>query len=112
MSLFSLYIALVFNLLQLNLFLARIRPQSASEKIEMCRVCTNVTPNHPQVVLGKDKAFTYDSVFDVHAKQFEIYRDCIEGLIEGYVLYFFISVFDGIFNLNIFTNIIVYILGI
>lgn len=61
----------------------RIRPQSASEKIEMCRVCTNVTPNHPQVILGKDKAFTYDLVFDTDSKQFEIYRDCIESLVEG-----------------------------
>ncbi|XP_028393675.1 kinesin-like protein KIF21A isoform X2 [Dendronephthya gigantea] len=61
----------------------RIRPQSASEKIEMCRVCTNVTPDHPQVILGKDKAFTYDLVFDITSKQFEVYRDCIEGLIEG-----------------------------
>ena len=49
----------------------------------MCRVCTNVTPNHPQVILGKDKAFTYDLVFDTNSKQFEIYRDCIDGLIEG-----------------------------
>ncbi|CAB4017801.1 kinesin KIF21A, partial [Paramuricea clavata] len=61
----------------------RIRPQSASEKIEMCRICTNVTLNHPQVILGKDKAFTYDFVFDINSKQFEIYHDCIKGLIEG-----------------------------
>lgn len=61
----------------------RIRPQSASERIEMCRICTNVTPNNPQVILGKDKAFTYDLVFDINSKQYEIYRDCIDNLIEG-----------------------------
>ncbi|MEQ2173824.1 hypothetical protein GOODEAATRI_001433 [Goodea atripinnis] len=37
-----------------------IRPQMAKEKIEGCHVCTLVTPGEPQVLLGKDKAFTYD----------------------------------------------------
>ena len=45
----------------------RIRPQSTREKIEMCKVCTNVTPNEPQVTLGckDDKSFTYDFVYDI-----------------------------------------------
>lgn len=63
----------------------RIRPQSAAERIEMCRVCTCVTPGHPQVVLGKDKAFTFDHVFDIESKQFVIYEQCLRGLVEGWV---------------------------
>ena len=61
----------------------RIRPQSAAERIDMCRVCTYVTPGHPQVVLGKDKAFTFDHVFDKESKQFAIYEQCLRGLVEG-----------------------------
>ena len=60
-----------------------IRPQNASEQVEMCRVCTFVTPGEPQIILGKDKAFTYDHVFDVGTEQQEIYGDCVENLVEG-----------------------------
>ncbi|XP_018595892.2 kinesin-like protein KIF21A isoform X7 [Scleropages formosus] len=61
----------------------RIRPQLAREKIEGCHICTFVTPAEPQVVLGKDKAFTYDYVFDMDTKQETIYANCTEKLIEG-----------------------------
>ena len=46
-------------------------------------MCTFVTPGEPQVVLGKDKAFTYDYVFDVGSEQHDIYSTCVEDLIEG-----------------------------
>lgn len=49
----------------------------------MCRVCTYVTQGHPQVILGKDKAFTYDFVFDVESKQPQIYDDSVKSLVEG-----------------------------
>ncbi|XP_038200193.1 kinesin-like protein KIF21A isoform X7 [Arvicola amphibius] len=61
----------------------RIRPQLAKEKIEGCHICTSVTPGEPQVFLGKDKAFTFDYVFDIDSQQEQIYRQCIEKLIEG-----------------------------
>ena len=61
----------------------RIRPQSAAEKIDMCHVCTSVTPGHPQVILGKDKAFTYDHVFDIESRQLDIYDNIARPLIEG-----------------------------
>ncbi|KAM4747532.1 kinesin-like protein KIF21A isoform 3-T3 [Rhinophrynus dorsalis] len=61
----------------------RIRPQLAKEKIEGCHICTSVTPGEPQVVLGKDKAFTFDHVFDINSVQEEIYMQCTEKLIEG-----------------------------
>jgi len=66
----------------------RVRPQSAAEKIDMCRVCTTVMDDTPQIVLGKDKAFTYDYVFDTDSQQDQIFsdvaRDLIEGCFEGY----------------------------
>ncbi|KAK2858855.1 hypothetical protein Q5P01_003475 [Channa striata] len=61
----------------------RIRPQLAKEKIEGCHICTYVMPGEPQVVLGKDKAFTYDYVFDMDTQQEAIYTHCTERLIEG-----------------------------
>ncbi|KAM9673110.1 kinesin-like protein KIF21A [Trichechus inunguis] len=61
----------------------RIRPQLAKEKIEGCHICTSVTLGEPQVFLGKDKAFTFDYVFDIDSHQEQIYFQCIEKLIEG-----------------------------
>uniref|UniRef100_A0A8C6YI05 Kinesin family member 21A n=1 Tax=Naja naja TaxID=35670 RepID=A0A8C6YI05_NAJNA len=61
----------------------RIRPQLAKEKIEGCHICTLVTTGEPQVFLGKDKAFTFDYVFDIESQQEDIYLQCIEKLIEG-----------------------------
>uniref|UniRef100_A0A1A8GYX3 Kinesin motor domain-containing protein n=2 Tax=Nothobranchius korthausae TaxID=1143690 RepID=A0A1A8GYX3_9TELE len=61
----------------------RIRPQLAKEKIEGCHICTYVMPGEPQVVLGKDKAFTFDFVFDMDTQQDSIYTHCTERLIEG-----------------------------
>ena len=47
-----------------------------------------VTPGEPQVLLGKDKAFTYDFVFDIDSEQHRIYQagvyKLIEGCFEGY----------------------------
>ncbi|XP_067860907.1 kinesin-like protein KIF21A isoform X2 [Heptranchias perlo] len=61
----------------------RIRPQLAKEKIEGCHICTSVIPGEPQVVLGKDKAFTFDFVYDMETQQDEIYLKCVEKLIDG-----------------------------
>ena len=49
----------------------------------MCRVCTSCTPDQPQIVLGKDKAFTYDYVFDTFTEQVELYQTCVESLVNG-----------------------------
>ncbi|XP_038824291.1 kinesin-like protein KIF21B isoform X2 [Salvelinus namaycush] len=64
------------------------------EKIEGCHVCTLVTPGEPQVLLGKDKAFTYDFVFDIDSAQKQIYAACVHKLIEG--------CFDG-YNATVFA---------
>lgn len=74
---------LLFAFLFHHFFLHRIRPQVPKELIDMCTVCTSVTPNEPQVWLGKDKAFTFDHVFDINSKQEEIYQSCVNELIEG-----------------------------
>uniref|UniRef100_A0AAQ4PYS2 Kinesin family member 21A n=1 Tax=Gasterosteus aculeatus aculeatus TaxID=481459 RepID=A0AAQ4PYS2_GASAC len=60
-----------------------IRPQLAREKIEGCHICTYVMPGEPQVILGKDKSFTYDYMFDMDSQQEAVYASCTEKLIEG-----------------------------
>lgn len=61
----------------------RIRPQNSREIIDMCRMCTSVLPNEPQIILGVDKAFTYDYVYDTMSKQVEVYEGCVFRLVEG-----------------------------
>ncbi|KAK7486684.1 hypothetical protein BaRGS_00022085 [Batillaria attramentaria] len=61
----------------------RVRPQNGREKVDMCQVCTSVVPGEPQVVLGKDKSFTFDHVFDMPTPQDTIYDQCVKQLIEG-----------------------------
>lgn len=61
----------------------RIRPQIAREVIDGCRICTNVTPGEPQVILGSDKSFTYDFVFDTHENQQIVYENCALNLVNG-----------------------------
>uniref|UniRef100_A0A8D0HR88 Kinesin-like protein KIF21A n=1 Tax=Sphenodon punctatus TaxID=8508 RepID=A0A8D0HR88_SPHPU len=70
-------------LISVFVFVSRIRPQLAKEKIEGCHICTSVTPGEPQVFLGKDKAFTFDYVFNIDSQQEDIYVQCVEKLIEG-----------------------------
>lgn len=83
------YLEMLISLIQLGTVLiilfssCRIRPQLAKEKIEGCHICTSVIPGEPQVVLGKDKAFTFDFVYDMDTQQEEIYLKCVEQLIDG-----------------------------
>ncbi|UXI18052.1 Tyrosine-protein kinase transmembrane receptor Ror2 [Sarcoptes scabiei] len=61
----------------------RIRPKLQREEIDMCNICTRVTPGEPQIFLGHDKAFTFDHVFDMISKQSDVYESCVKTLIEG-----------------------------
>ncbi|XP_017776284.1 PREDICTED: kinesin-like protein KIF21A isoform X1 [Nicrophorus vespilloides] len=61
----------------------RIRPQIPREKIEMCQICTTVTPGEPQVLLGSDKVFTYDYVFDTPDNQVDVFSTCVAPLIDS-----------------------------
>ncbi|EDW12322.2 kinesin-like protein KIF21A isoform X1 [Drosophila mojavensis] len=61
----------------------RIRPQNSREIIDMCRICTTVTPGEQQIVLGSDKAFTFDYVYNVDSNQSDIYDECVKRLVEG-----------------------------
>ncbi|XP_071100198.1 kinesin-like protein KIF21A isoform X1 [Haliotis cracherodii] len=72
----------------------RVRPQNAKERIDICQVCTTVPSNEPQVLLGKDKSFTFDHVYDMGTVQETIYDTCVRHLIDG--------CFDG-YNATVFA---------
>ncbi|XP_022657129.1 kinesin-like protein KIF21B isoform X6 [Varroa destructor] len=49
----------------------------------MCHVCTRVPAGEPAVVLGKEKAFTFDRVFDISSSQDIIYNNVVKDLVDG-----------------------------
>lgn len=61
----------------------RIRPQIPREIIDMCRICTRVTPDEPQITIGSNKSYTYDYVFDRTDAQDYIYEKCVATLVDG-----------------------------
>lgn len=67
----------------MNIDCCRIRPQLAREVIDMCRVCTVVTPGEPQVTIGADKSFTYDFVFDTESDQGSVFQTTVAPLVNG-----------------------------
>ena len=62
----------------------RIRPLVPKEVGEGCKQCIRCIPENTQVVIGNDKAFTYDYVFDTTSIQEDLYRETIIPLLEGF----------------------------
>ncbi|XP_078070606.1 kinesin-like protein KIF27 [Mustelus asterias] len=66
----------------------RIRPLLPKEILHNHQVCVRVVPNTQQVVIGKDRAFTFDFVFGQKSSQEDVYSACVKPLvisaIEGY----------------------------
>lgn len=58
----------------------RIRPLVPREKADACVECLR-TVNGQQVILGKDKAFTYDYVFSQLSPQVEVYETAVQSLL-------------------------------
>ncbi|KAK1945275.1 Kinesin-like protein KIF21A [Phytophthora citrophthora] len=71
----------------------RIRPLIGREKVERCDECVSVLDEENQIVMGKNRAFTYDYVFGKYAQQSDIWR-CVDPLIR--------ATFDG-YNSTIFA---------
>ncbi|XP_040068064.1 kinesin-like protein KIF21A isoform X3 [Ixodes scapularis] len=61
----------------------RVRPLIPREVIDMCHACTSVASGEPQIWVGKDKAFTFDHVFDCPTHQERVYDTCVKALVEG-----------------------------
>ncbi|KAM6252097.1 chromosome-associated kinesin KIF4A isoform 3-T3 [Spheniscus humboldti] len=61
----------------------RCRPLVPKETGEGCQMCLSFVPGEPQVVVGNDKAFTYDYVFDPSVEQEEVFNTAVAPLIRG-----------------------------
>ncbi|XP_042550857.1 chromosome-associated kinesin KIF4A isoform X1 [Dipodomys spectabilis] len=61
----------------------RCRPLVPKEINEGCQMCLSFVPGEPQVVVGTDKSFTYDFVFDPSAEQEEVFNTAVAPLIKG-----------------------------
>nr|XP_025035810.1 chromosome-associated kinesin KIF4A isoform X2 [Pelodiscus sinensis] len=61
----------------------RCRPLVPKEISEGCQMCLSFVPDEPQVIVGNDKSFTYDFVFDPSAEQEEVFKTSVAPLIRG-----------------------------
>ncbi|XP_077550325.1 kinesin-like protein 31E isoform X2 [Haemaphysalis longicornis] len=61
----------------------RVRPLISREVIDMCHACTSVAVGEPQIWVGKEKAFTFDHVFDCPVQQETVYDTCVRPLVDG-----------------------------
>ncbi|XP_052792482.1 chromosome-associated kinesin KIF4-like [Mya arenaria] len=60
----------------------RARPLIQKENNEGCQVCLNFIPLEPQILLGKDKTFTFDFVFRPNDPQAQVYEEAVKPLVE------------------------------
>ncbi|XP_062867429.1 kinesin family member 4 [Trichomycterus rosablanca] len=61
----------------------RCRPLVPKELNEGCQCCLTFVPGEPQLVVGNDKAFTYDYVFDPTTEQEEVFNASVSPLLSG-----------------------------
>ncbi|KFO29757.1 chromosome-associated kinesin KIF4A [Fukomys damarensis] len=61
----------------------RCRPLVSKEISEGCHMCLSFVPGEPQVLVGADKSFTYDFVFDPSSEQEEVFNTAVAPLIKG-----------------------------
>uniref|UniRef100_A0A3Q2QUM1 Kinesin motor domain-containing protein n=1 Tax=Fundulus heteroclitus TaxID=8078 RepID=A0A3Q2QUM1_FUNHE len=61
----------------------RCRPLVPKEINEGCQSCLTFVPGEPQVIVGTEKAFTYDYVFEPTAEQEEVFSTVISPLLRG-----------------------------
>ena len=61
----------------------RARPLIPREENEGCQTCLWFNSDETQVVLGKDKAFTFDYVFSPKHNQQDVYEKAAQSLVES-----------------------------
>lgn len=60
----------------------RCRPLITKETNEGCQKCVRFTPGEPQILLGSNRAFTYDYVFSPDHCQEEVYDLAVKQLVQ------------------------------
>ncbi|KAK3817768.1 MAG: P-loop containing nucleoside triphosphate hydrolase protein, partial [Benniella sp.] len=64
----------------------RVRPLTLQEQINNCAESISYVPNEPQIgIVGSDKSFTFDYVFDETTKQRQVYENCAKDLVERFI---------------------------
>ena len=71
----------------------RCRPLIQREIREGCQPCLHMVSGEPQVVLGKDRPFTYDFAFAATDPQSQVYEVACKKLIQ--------SIFKGVICYNL-----------
>jgi hypothetical protein len=61
----------------------RARPLIEKEIVEKCNECVSYSQDGRQVVLGKDRRFTFDHVFGPAIGQEDVYLDCVKPLVDS-----------------------------
>ena len=72
----------------------RVRPLLPKEKVAGEEMCVRIIPATNQLVLGKDRAFTFDHILSSKTSQDEVYKSCIDPLVNG--------IFEG-YNATVFA---------
>ncbi|KAI9315739.1 hypothetical protein BX666DRAFT_2106249 [Dichotomocladium elegans] len=60
----------------------RVRPLTQKEQLSNCTECLSYIPNEPQILIGTDKSFTYDYVFDTKTDQNNVYETAAAPLVQ------------------------------
>ncbi|KAG2234587.1 hypothetical protein BDF21DRAFT_375356 [Thamnidium elegans] len=63
----------------------RVRPLTQKEQLLNCTECISFIPNEPQILVGTDKSFTYDYVFNNDSEQQEVYQKAASPLLEKFI---------------------------
>ncbi|XP_013410614.1 kinesin-like protein KIF27 isoform X2 [Lingula anatina] len=72
----------------------RVRPLLPKEKLGGEQLCVKFPPGKNQLVVGKDRAFTFDHVFNPKISQDDVYQTCVDSLVK--------SCFEG-YNATVFA---------
>ncbi|KFV69355.1 Kinesin-like KIF27, partial [Dryobates pubescens] len=59
----------------------RVRPLLFKEVLHNHQTCVRLIPNTQQIIIGKDRVFTFDYVFGKNSTQEEVYAVCIKPLL-------------------------------
>ncbi|GAM28136.1 hypothetical protein SAMD00019534_113120 [Acytostelium subglobosum LB1] len=61
----------------------RVRPLSSKELTERSEEVIKYVDRVPQVIVGKDQTFTFDSVFGGRSRQVQVYDECVVPLVDS-----------------------------
>eukprot|EP00966_Prymnesium_polylepis_P142312 3286126-Prymnesium_polylepis.1 len=60
----------------------RVRPLVPKERLEQCRPCVRTFAQERQVVVGKDRGFSFDFVFGEQSSQQQVFDEACAPLVQ------------------------------